>query len=479
LLLHQLPIMALKLGQKFKSTEKSKAGRGGGGGISSSWNTTLASVGHVSYCSKSFVLATSVVVILCCFVSSDRIILPYQLTKSSTSSSAAIATPTVLHLSNIDQEPELAQQLINNSTTRSEQSPSQATDADVTRSYKHQQDQVLVLQSSQINSDAPATQSLEQEVDALAVHQDSEDDQWTSRLSRDSKTSTPEKLDQVVVLEEEEEESKTSSSSMPAGLLQGSESYSKSKEAERSALLLHDQVLNVETQGLSSAAAATSEIKSDSDESTAAAGEKSAAAAAATRSSSRPRFSAACDISQGRWVYDESYPLYRAPDCPFLDPGFRCEQNGRPNLDYMKYRWQPHDCDLPRFNATDMLERIRNQRMVFVGDSLGRNHWESTMCMLAEAVTNKSRIYEMNGEPISKHTGFLSFRFQDYNCTVEYYRSPFLVPQTRPPPGSPSTVACALRVDTIWTSSNTNWRDADILVFNAGHWWTKHKIFDQ
>jgi hypothetical protein len=335
LLLHQLPIMAFKLGQKFKSTEKSKAGRGGGGGISSSWNTTLASV------------ATSVVVILCCFVSSDRIVLPYQLTKSSTSSSAAIATPTVLHLYNIDQEPELAQQLINNSTTRSEQSPSQATDADVTRSYNHQQHQVLVLQSSQINSDAAATQSLEQEVDALAVHQDSEDDQWTSRLSRDSKTSTAEKLDQVVVLEEEEEESKTSSSSMPAGLLQGSGSYSKSKEAERSAFLLHDQVLNVETQGLSTVAAATSEIKTDSDESTAAAGEKSAAAAA-TRSSSRPRFSAACDISQGRWVYDESYPLYRAPDCPFLDPGFRCEQNGRPNLDYMKYRWQPHDCDLPR-----------------------------------------------------------------------------------------------------------------------------------
>jgi hypothetical protein len=133
----------------------------------------------------------------------------------------------------------------------------------------------------------------------------------------------------------------------------------------------------------------------------------------------------------------------------------------------------------PRFNATDMLERIRNQRMVFVGDSLGRNHWESTMCMLAEAVTNKSRIYEINGEPISKHTGFLSFRFEDYNCTVEYYRSPFLVPQTRPPPRSPSTVACALRVDTIWSSSTTNWRDADILVFNAGHWWTKHKIFDQ
>jgi hypothetical protein len=23
------------------------------------------------------------------------------------------------------------------------------------------------------------------------------------------------------------------------------------------------------------------------------------------------------------------------------------------------------------------------------------------------------------------------------------------------------------------------WRDADIIIFNAGHWWTEHKIFRQ
>ena len=56
-----------------------------------------------------------------------------------------------------------------------------------------------------------------------------------------------------------------------------------------------------------------------------------------------------CDITQGRWVYDNvSYPLYRTKNCPFADPGFRCEDNGRPDKEFMSYHWQPHDCDLPR-----------------------------------------------------------------------------------------------------------------------------------
>ena len=72
-----------------------------------------------------------------------------------------------------------------------------------------------------------------------------------------------------------------------------------------------------------------------------------------------------------------------------------------------------------------MLNRIQNHRVVFVGDSIGRNQWESLICMLPEAVPDKLQIYEVNGNPISKHKGFFSFRFKEFNCTVEYYRAPF------------------------------------------------------
>ncbi|KAH0667384.1 hypothetical protein KY290_029540 [Solanum tuberosum] len=87
-----------------------------------------------------------------------------------------------------------------------------------------------------------------------------------------------------------------------------------------------------------------------------------------------------------------------------------------------------------------MLEKLRNRRVVFVGDSIGRNQWESLLCMLSSAVPDKSKIYEVNGNPITKHMGFLIFKFKDFNCTIEYYRAPFLVFQGRPPSGDPRNV---------------------------------------
>ncbi|KAG2310095.1 hypothetical protein Bca52824_021652 [Brassica carinata] len=180
-----------------------------------------------------------------------------------------------------------------------------------------------------------------------------------------------------------------------------------------------------------------------------------------------------CEFFDGEWIKDDTYPLYEPGSCKLIDEQFDCISNGRPDKDFQKLKWKPKTCTLPRLNGGIMLEMLRGRRLAFVGDSLNRNMWESLVCMLKRSVKDESKVYEARGRYHFRGEAEYSFVFQDYNCTVEFFVSPFLVQESEIV-DKKGTKKETLRLDLIGKSSE-QYKGADIIVFNTGHWWTHEK----
>ncbi|KAE8689849.1 Protein trichome birefringence-like 40 [Hibiscus syriacus] len=164
-----------------------------------------------------------------------------------------------------------------------------------------------------------------------------------------------------------------------------------------------------------------------------------------------------CNLFQGKWVFDPSYPFYDSSKCPFIDPEFDCLKHGRPDKQFLKYAWKPDACSLPRFNGVSFLGKWRGKKIMFVGDSLSLNMWESLACMIHASVpTAKTTI--VRRDPLS----FVIF--EGYGVTLYIYRTPYLVDIVR------ERVGAVLHLNSI--NGGNAWRGMDVLVFNSWHWWT-------
>lgn len=94
-----------------------------------------------------------------------------------------------------------------------------------------------------------------------------------------------------------------------------------------------------------------------------------------------------CDIFTGEWVRNPEAPYYRNTTCWAIHEHQNCIKYGRPDTDFMKWRWQPDGCDLPVLNPAQFLEMVRDKSLAFVGDSVSRNQMQSLICLLSRVIT--------------------------------------------------------------------------------------------
>ncbi|OIT31757.1 PREDICTED: protein trichome birefringence-like 34 [Nicotiana attenuata] len=176
-----------------------------------------------------------------------------------------------------------------------------------------------------------------------------------------------------------------------------------------------------------------------------------------------------CNLFSGSWVFDNvSYPLYKEQRCSFMTDDFACHKFGRKDSKFQHWRWQPHDCDLPRFNAKALLEKLKGKRVLFVGDSLNKNQWVSMVCLI-----------ESSGIPSLKPPiwkgNLITFEVKEYNATIDFYWSPLLVESNCDDPVKHRVRDRIIRIEAIEKHAR-HWIDADILIFDSFTWWLESQM---
>lgn len=83
-------------------------------------------------------------------------------------------------------------------------------------------------------------------------------------------------------------------------------------------------------------------------------------------------------------------------------------------------------CFNNRLDGHKLLDLLRGKRLVFVGDSLNRNMWESLICILKNSVKDKKNVYEANGRVHFRGEASYSFVFKvsiDIGLLCVFYSS--------------------------------------------------------
>ncbi|OMO56090.1 hypothetical protein COLO4_35790 [Corchorus olitorius] len=189
-----------------------------------------------------------------------------------------------------------------------------------------------------------------------------------------------------------------------------------------------------------------------------------------------------CNYGKGKWVADSRRPFYSGFRCKrWLLPTWNCRLTPRTDFSFEGYRWQPQDCNIPEFERSTFLKRMQNKTIAFIGDSLGRQQFESMMCMSSggevKDVTSEYGLVKPTGRPEGISPQGWVYRFTKTNTTILFHWSVTLCDQV---PlinkTDPAASSVALHLDRPSSFLTRNLHRFDVLVLNTGHHWNTAKL---
>nr|TKS08907.1 hypothetical protein D5086_0000102060 [Populus alba] len=113
-------------------------------------------------------------------------------------------------------------------------------------------------------------------------------------------------------------------------------------------------------------------------------------------------------------------------------------------------------CNPVRFDGKDFLEKLEGKKIMFIGDSVSLNHYESLLCLLHAAVPD-ARITTQTSNSTNTVT------FEDHGVSISVFQTHYLVDIEQ------EQIGRVLKLESI--KDGNTWKDMDVLVFNTWLWW--------
>lgn len=175
-----------------------------------------------------------------------------------------------------------------------------------------------------------------------------------------------------------------------------------------------------------------------------------------------------CDIFSGEWIpYPEA--IHYTNSCYGIQEHQNCMKYGRPDTEFLKWRWKPDGCELPIFNPHQFLELVRGKSIAFVGDSVARNHLQSLMCLLSSVLYPRE---------ISNSTDEnRQWEYEGYNFKMSIFWSPYLVRSVEITGPNDKTRSFSLYLDEFDENWTTKIQQYDYVIISAGHWFFRPTMF--